>query len=60
VDREEALSELARVAILLDATAYGFEAEDPRAAAGVAEIQRSAEALRSGIAALRDVWEISE
>ena len=56
MDRREAVSELERVAILLDATASAIEIEDPAYGPAVAPMRRAATELRLSIATLAELW----
>lgn len=56
MDKDEAVTELDRVALLLEATADAIEIEDPRYAVAVEPMRRSAAELRDAIANLRALW----
>lgn len=56
MDKSEAVSELERVAILLDSTAEAITIEDPRYAIAVEPMRRSAAELRTAIENLRALW----
>lgn len=58
MDHAEAISELERVALLLEATAAAIEIEAPGRGSAVARLRSAASELSAGVEELRVVWEV--